>query len=165
MVKKLLSSFFVTLIIHSISISADIGDLLKEYFKEERMYKNSYSRIVVLSKTYGEFNPIGGFADGRYNLVNYYINRIEPNIYLLELYFQKKKGSLRFSHKVYYYFWYDGNIIAFKTIKGKVRYPVPRYHTKVIKRDNSYILKREPAVLRVVLPVERGNVYLYLLFR
>ena len=166
MVKRLSNKvFFLFLLTYSLVFAGDIRDILNYYFKEEIEQSYSDNRILVLSKTYAEFNPIGGFADGRYKLINYRLERIEPNIYFLELDFQKKKGSFRFNQKVYYYFWYDGNVIAFKTYKGKYKYYVPKPSKKVIKRGNEYIIQEEPNVFNVVLPARGGKVYLYLLFR
>ena len=164
MVKKLLNSLLITLFLFSLSLGEG-KNFLDKYFQDEKLGEYTYNDIIVLSKTYAEFNPIGGFADGRYKLINYSIKKIEPNIYLLELYFQKKKGSFRFNQEVKYYFWYDGVIIAFKTIKGKYKYLVPKPTTKIVKKGNEYIIKKEPSILYVVLPAPAGKVYLYLLFR
>ena len=165
MVKKLNKALLIFILTYSIAFGGNIKDILNYYFREEIEQSYSDNRILVLSKTYAEFNPIGGFADGRYRLINYRLERIEPNIYFLELDFQKKKGSLRFNQKVQYYFWYDGNVIAFKTLKGKIKYFVPKPVRKIIKKDNEYIEKVEPPTLEVVLPTMSGKVYLYLLFR
>ncbi len=165
MVRKLSKAFLFLFLTYSLAFSGDIKDILNYYFKEEIEQSYSDNRILVLSKTYAEFNPIGGFADGRYKLINYRLEKIEPNIYFLELDFQKKKGSFRFNQKVQYYFWYDGNVIAFKTPKGKIKYFVPKPVRKIIKKGNEYIEKIEPLTLEVVLPARSGKVYLYLLFR
>ncbi len=165
MVRKLNKAFLVLFLIYSLAFGGDIKDILNYYFKEEIEQSYSDNRILVLSKTYAEFNPIGGFADGRYKLINYRLKRIEPNIYFLELDFQKKKGSFRFNQKVQYYFWYDSNVIAFKTYKGKYKYYVPKPSKKVIKRGNECIIQEEPTVFNVVLPARSGKVHLYLLFR
>ncbi|RUM59642.1 MAG: hypothetical protein DSY66_05825 [Persephonella sp.] len=161
MVKRLLNRVLVILIFFAYSFGED----LNKYFKEEKSLSAEPSKILVLSKTYGEFNPIGGFADGRYKLVDYDLKKVKPNIYYLKLIFQKKKGSFRFTQEVEYYFWYDGQVIAFKTYKGKVRYFIPDKKIKIIKRGEGYVIEEEPVVMSFVLPAIGGKVYLYLLFR
>ena len=164
--KELLNKIFIFLLFTiSFTFAGDINEILNHYFEEERNFKGSYNNIIVLSQTYAEFNPIGGFADGRYKLIDYRINLVEPNIYLLKLSFEKKKGSFRFNQTVYYYFWYDGYVIAFKTEKGKYKYLVPKPYTKIVKKGNEYIIKKEPSTLKVILPARSGKVYLYLLFK
>jgi hypothetical protein len=121
---------------------------IRNYFRDELQSKID---IYVLPSTYAEFNPIGGIADGRYNLVNYRITKLDNNIYKLELVFRKKKGLFTFVERVTYIFYYDGSVIAFKTIKGKRKFKIPK------NIGSRYYF------INVVLPApKRGKVYLRL---
>lgn len=137
-------------------------DQLREFFKEEESQTQPFT---LLKDSLGEFNPVGGFADGRYRLENYYIEKVDRHIYILHLLFRKKKGILSFDQKVDIPFWYDGRIIVFKTRKGKFKFKIPSQEEVIIKDKNKYIIRtNEPQDLKIVLPDIRAKYYLHLIF-
>jgi hypothetical protein len=149
--KYLLIYIFLLFPIYAYGDNNSDIDELRKYFQSEI---NQNSQFEVLPSTYAEFNPIGGFADGRYKLVAYRIIQLDENIYRLDLLFRKKKGMFSFNEKVSYPFYYDGYVIAFKTPKGKFKY----------RLQNINLLKKKGIAyqsVNVVLPAEqRGRVYL-----
>jgi len=121
---------------------------IRNYFREE-IYR--HVDIQILPSTYAIFNPIGGMADGKYILINYRVFPIDENIFRIELVFRRKKGLFSFVERVSYVFYYDGSIIAFRTIKGKRRFRI---------RGRAGSLYH---FVNVVLPApKRGKVYLRL---
>ena len=135
---------------------------LRELFKEEEQKKAPF---VLLKDSYGEFNPIGGFADGRYKLKKYSIEKVDRHIYILHLLFKKKKGVFSFQQNVDIPFWYDGRIIVFLTKKGKFRFRVPYPEEVIIKDKNKYIIRtNQPRELKVILPDVRAKYYLHIRF-
>ncbi len=160
----LLASYFL-LFSYIPVYSGNKEQILREFFKEEE--RRYGANIEILQDSYGDFNPIGGFADGRYKLEKYIIYQVDVNIYKINLVFVKKKGIFRYFQKVSYPVWYKNDIVVFLTPKGKYRFQIPESDIIIKKEKDGYIIRRRKRELRVDLPAPniRGKVHLHLIFK
>jgi hypothetical protein len=118
-----------------------------------------YQTPFEIVKAYGEFDFIGGFADGKYKLVNYTITPIKNNIYETKLYFQKKKGVFRYNQNITIYAKVKKNEIIFAN-KYSIAYVKKLFELK--KYKNYYIYT--PATQKIALKNENGKIILFIKF-
>ncbi|WP_132527622.1 hypothetical protein [Phorcysia thermohydrogeniphila] len=137
----------------------DEGGILS-LFREEIESERANLRFEILDSSYAEFDFVGGFADGRYRLKSYRVKPLKENIYRLELLFEKKRGSFRYSQRVVFYFWQGRNRLVFLTKEGKKSFELPDVEINIEKTPSGYRIVKlfKEKVLR--LPVEGGTVYL-----
>ena len=101
------------------------ADEVQRFFEEEN--RRPKTRSIQVVNAYANLDFAFGFADGRYDLAQYKIKKIRPNIYALGLVFQKKKGLAIYKQNVASFFWFDGgNQIVFKDGARKKIYDIQR---------------------------------------
>ena len=127
---------------------------LIEYFNFAK-----YSPITIKSG-YAKLNFIGGFADGKYEVSNYTIKPYAKNIYILKVYLKKKKHHFTYKSTVEFAFYMHKNIIAFKTIKGRLifHFPEDLYFIKKVK--GGYLAEKINPTIEVKLPLNNGYLFL-----
>ena len=122
----------------------------------DKLFNEAPFKIV---NAYGKFDFIGGFADGKYKLVNYTISPIKNNIYEIKLYFQKKKGIFRYNQNIIIYAKVKETEIIFAN-KYSIAYVKKLFELK--KHKNYYIYT--PATQKITLKNENGKIYLFVKF-
>ncbi len=151
MLKKIAVAFFI------LSLNAYAGNFgnLQSYFANE-----SKTQTFLLFSGYAHLNFIGGFADGNYKLVSYSIKPYSNNIYILNVVVKKKKHFFSYVRRFTLPFFYNGSIIAFKTIRGKMVYRLGDDLLEMVRIKNGWKLIRQPQTIQVKLPVNGGYLYL-----
>lgn len=157
--------FTLILFFYFPAYSGNREEILKEFFEEEE--RRYGTNIEILQDSYADFNPIGGFADGRYKLEKYNIYFVDKNIYKIELTFVKKKGIFKYYQKISYPVWYKNDIVVFLTPKGKYKFQIPESEIIIKKGKDSYIIRKRRRELKVDLPTPnvKGTTHLHLIFR
>ena len=103
-----------------------------EFFQAERQTASSIPFRIL--SAHADYDFLGGFADGRYELANHQIQTIAPDIYQIDLEFYKKRGSLRYRQQQRFHLWYDGgDQLVVKDGDEKRSYPV-RLKTRVTRK-------------------------------
>ena len=151
MLKKIAVAFFI------LSLSAyaeNFGDL-QRYFANE-----SKTQTFLLFSGYAHLNFIGGFADGNYKLESYSIKHYSKNIYILNVVVKKRKHYFSYVKRFTLPFFYNGSIIAFKTIRGKMVYRFNDDSIEIVRIKNGWRFIKHPQTIQVKLPVNGGYLYL-----
>ncbi len=157
MLKKIVMVF---LILTLNAYAENFGNLQRYFANEMRPH------IMLSISGYAHLNFIGGFSDGNYKLKSYSISPYSKHIYILNLIVEKKKHYFNFIQKFTIPFFYNGTIIAFKTIRGKKIY---RFNNddfmEIVKIKNGWklIKVRKKEAINAKLPVNGG--YLLLTIR
>ena len=137
----------------------DLWEILSA-FREEITQARVSLNFEILNSSYGKFDFLGGFADGRYRLKAYRITPLKDKVYRLDLWFEKKKGLLTYHQNVTFYFWHHRNRIVFLTPKGKKKFLLPEEEIRLEKTSGGYrIIKKYPEIV-IKLPTEAGKIYL-----
>ncbi len=154
MIRKIL----IIVIILSFNAYGGTFGNLQQYFEKE-----THSNNVLYISGYAHLNFIGGFADGQYALKSYSIETYAKDIYIMHIVVKKKKRYFRFIQKFNMPFFYNGKIIAFKTIRGKMVYSFGNDDIEIIKMSHGWKIIRHRSQINVKLPVRGG--YLFLLIK
>lgn len=151
MLKKIVIVFFIL----SLSAYAENFGNLQNYFANE-----SKAEHFLLFSGYAHLNFVGGFADGNYKLESYSITPYSKNIYILNVVVKKKKHYFSYVRRFTLPFFYNGSIIAFKTIRGKMVFRFGNNSMEIVRIKNGWKLIRQPQIINVKLPVNGGYLYL-----
>ena len=165
-ITKLILIFFIST---SISLAGDIIEILKYEFKDEieQSKTKPEAREWKLSKIKGRFIT-KRHPRKIYKLTDYYLHTfVEPNIYSLELVFQRGKQNSKKIKKEFYYIWFDGNKIIFLVNDKKYKYDIGKFYEKSFKtksKSRRAVKNKNSVVLNIKLPAYRGTVILSLQF-
>ena len=150
-----------------------LAQLQQDQQKESAASEGDWATIdfnINNAKTYLDYNPVGGWADGRYELKGIkFVKTNKKNIWELNLGFiMQKKGWQQYKKAVKCLVHYDGRLIQIKDEKGQ-KYSLNVNHKDpeiVVSKDpdgNKRITK-EPMTKAINFDVFSGNVHMVLEF-
>ncbi len=137
------------------------GDNLRQYFAEEFNASRFPFKIVKAV----EKIKIFGFGKSKLHMKSYKIREIDHNIYELFIKFKSKK-MLGFQNNEKIIFFYNGDIISFKTRKGKKTFQIKNEQKLILRKTKNgyYIIKKIPLILTFKIAATNGKLYLTLEF-
>ena len=153
--------FFLILLSIISAQSLFSGDNLREYFSEEYNASRFPFKIVKAVEKIKFF----GFGKSKLHMKSYKIREIDHNIYELFIKFKSKK-MLGFQNSEKIIFFYNGDIISFKTRKGKRTYKINNEQKIILRKTKNgyYIIKKIPLILTFKIEATKGKLYLTLEF-